>query len=505
MRKHHHKLAAAAFLLLSSTAAVAGPVADDALAGKNVLFVVGDLGPKEPNDDPIIKEYMEARGARVTLASALDALQTAKGTDLVVISSTADGRELSANYRDLQVPVVTWNAYSFPVLEMTGQKLHEDFSVVREKPFHNENHADYYAHAVSTTNPILNAARIPAGMFAPLMFSAGVTDPSWGKATLGADIAVVFGGQRDEAAVFSYEKGAAMDDGFVAPARRVGLFLGNNSFSILSDAHGPAAQDPKEFAWFSGRRLFDAALRYAASKPDTPPASKSLDQQLAELKAVAKSKTLAFIRRFDLPWPENEKGDQEQIAFYKSVGFNVRQIDHMDSESAADGADIIIISASCNKYKLGIKYHDAKVPVVLLEAKAVDALHMVTRHRNSDYGVNDHKESVYPPENYVNIMRAAHPAAGGFPAGRVKLYTTPGVLAWSRPPAGATVIASIPNQPDHATMFVYDKGAMMAYDRIAPARRVLFPMDAPRFPDLTPEGRQVYASVLTWALSPARN
>lgn len=40
----------------------------------------------------------------------------------------------------------------------------------------------------------------------------------------------------------------------------------------------------------------------------------------------------------------------------------------------------------------------------------------------------------------------------------------------------------------------------MANDHIAPARRVLFPMDATRFPDLTDEGRLLYGTSLIWSL-----
>jgi hypothetical protein len=47
----------------------------------------------------------------------------------------------------------------------------------------------------------------------------------------------------------------------MARARRVGLLLGGDSFSVLPDATGPAARDPKAFQWFAGRRVFDAALR----------------------------------------------------------------------------------------------------------------------------------------------------------------------------------------------------------------------------------------------------
>lgn len=485
---------------LLSAAAPAQSVGPDALNNKRILFVVGEVERGAPNDDPLIKDYLGTRGATVTLANATQTLSAAAGQDLVIISSTANARELDSKIVDLAVPVATWNAYAYPLLRMTGEKLHQDFSVVREKPFHNENHADYYAHATSSTNAILMAAKIPQGMFAPLLFSGGVTDPSWGKPARGADIAVSFEGDYNKAAVFSYEKGALLVGDSVAPARRVGLFLGDNSWSILSDAQGPAAQDPKEFAWFSGRRLFDAALRWAVSPPQAQ-ATADAATRLASLKAAAKGKKLLFVRRYDLPWPENEASDQAQLAWLRELGFNVATADHMESDSRANGMDLVIVSASTNKYKLGIKYADAAMPVVLLEAKAVDALGMVTRRRNTDYGVNDHKESLYPPENYIDIARSFHAVAAGNAPGRLKLYKTPGVLAWSRPPAGAQVIATIPNQPEHATMFVYEKGATMANDMIAPARRALFPMDAPRFPDLTEQGRAMYGALLLWALS----
>jgi len=491
-------LLACAFVALPALAQEA--VRDDALKGKNVLFVVGQTAKGVPNDDPLIRDHLGTLGARVTTASATDAASAAAGKDLVLISSTVNARELGGKYRDADVPVVTWSAYSFPLLGMTGDKLHEDFSVVREKPFHNENHADYYAHATSSTNAILRAARLPQGMFAPLLFSGGVTDPGWGKPSRGADIAVVFGGDADQAAVFSYERGAAMVGEAVAPARRVGLFLGHNSWSILSDAQGPAAEDPKEFAWFGGRRLFDAALRWAVSPPQARVAA-TREQQRAALERAARGKKVLFVRRYDLPWPENEASDQAQLAWLKSLGFEVSTADHMEPDSRARGMDLVIISASTNKYKLGVKYADANIPVLLLEAKAVDALGMVSRRRNTDYGVNDHKESLYPPENYVHLVRAYHPVAAGLPSGQFKLYRTPGVLAWSRPPAGAQVIATIPNQPEHATLFAFEKGATMANDMVAPARRLLFPLDAPRFPDLTEDGLAVYGAALQWLLS----
>ncbi|CAN7769585.1 hypothetical protein LJR084_007535 [Variovorax sp. LjRoot84] len=485
---------------LAASLATAGPVSPTALKGKKILFVVSDAKKGEKNDDLLIKEYLESRGASVTLASAEEPATAAQGKDLVMISSTADARVLGDRYRNAPQPVVTWNAYSFPELGMTGSELHRDFSVVREKVFHNANHAAYYAYATSAAKPILQAAGMHEGMIAPFTFSAGETDPSWGRPTIAADISVVFEGTPDKAAVFSYEKGSLMASNTGAPARRVGLFLGDNSFSILTDATGPAARDLKSRQWFSGRRLFDAALRWAASPPDVPVQRPDLAQAQAEVARQLRGKKILFVRRFDMPWPANEASDQAHLAWLRSLGAEVTAVDHMEPDTHAKGKDLVLISASINKYKLGFKYAETTAPLVMMEAKAVDQINMVGRQRNTEYGVNDHKESLYPPENYVQIVRPAHPLAAGFPAGNFKLFKTPGVLAWAVVPPGAEVIAGIPNQPRHGTMFAYEKGAVMANDHIAPARRVLFPMDATRFPDLTDEGRVLYGNTLVWAL-----
>ena len=490
----------AAIAALASTLAMAGPVSPTALQGKKILFVIGEPVKGVPNDDLLIKEYLESRGASITLAGVADPATAAQGKDLVMISSTTKARELGDRYRNVAQPVVTWNAYSFADMDMTGKELHRDFSVVREKAFHNANHAAYYAYAISGSKPILQAAGMPHGIFAPFTFSAGETDPSWGKPTVGADISVVFEGTPDKAAVFSYEKGSVMAHDFAAPARRVGLFLGDNSFSVLTDATGPAAQDPKSREWFAGRRLFDAALRWAVSPPDDAPKRIDLSQAQTELSKSLRGKKVLYVRRFDMPWPDNEASDQAHLAWLRSLGAEVTAVDQMEPDTHAKGKDLILISASINKYKLGNKYSDALAPVVMMEAKAVDQMHMVGRHRNTDYGTNDHKASLYPPENYVQIVRPSHPLAAGFPAGNLKIFKTPGVLAWSIVPPGAEVIAGIPNQPQHGTMFAYEKGAVMANDHIAPARRILFPMDATRFPDLTDEGRWLYGNALVWAM-----
>ena len=477
------------------------PVAKNALQGKNILFVVGDSQKGVRNDDPLIKEYLESKGANVSFAKVDDSSPGSIGKDLIIISSTAKARELGSKYKNVKIPVVTWNAYTFADMDMTGNMLHRDFSVVSEKKFHNSNHALFYAYATSETKPIIKAAGIPHGIFAPLTFSAGETDPSWGKPTLGGDVDVTFEGSDEKAGVFSYEKGSLMNNDFPAPARRVGLFLGDNTFTVLTDATGTAALDPKSNAWFAGRRIFDAAIRWAVSPVQQPPQRIGMSQANAELSKSLKGKNVLFVRRMDMPWPDNESSDQAHMQWLKSLGINLKVVDHMEPDTQAEGMDLVIVSAAINKYKLGNKYSDVKVPVVLLEGKAVDSMNMVARSRNTHYGVNDHKASIYPAENYVTLVRPSHELSAGFPAGQFKMYKNPGVLAWTVPPAGAEVIASIPNQPQHATMFSYEKDAVMANDHIAPARRVLFPMDTTMFAEFTDEGRYLYGTTLAWAAS----
>jgi hypothetical protein len=74
----------------------------------------------------------------------------------------------------------------------------------------------------------------------------------WGKPGPGATIVATLCGEPTHAVVFAYEKGATMDYDFIAPARRVALFLGNRSFEKLSA---------------DGNAIFDAAVDYALSTP----------------------------------------------------------------------------------------------------------------------------------------------------------------------------------------------------------------------------------------------
>lgn len=111
------------------------------------------------------------------------------------------------------------------------------------------------------------------------------------------------------------------------------------------------------------------------------------------------------------------------------------------------------------------------------------------------------RNSLYPPEAYVKVVRPHHALAAGFDAGLVKMYEQPGLITWSIPSPGATIVATIPNQPQSAAIYGYEKGVVMANGAVAPAKRVLFPVDYNRFHHLSEDGLALYRGVLLWSLA----
>lgn len=491
------------FVVVTATLVLVLPgtvVADesDSIANKRIYFVVGNKDEDPANDDALIKRYLEDQGGKVTLATPDAGSDIPRNTDLVLVSSTASARIVRDAFKTTAVPIVTWNAYLYPELAMTGDELHRDFSVVRESVTHNLNHASFYSYCVNAEHPIAKMAGLPAGMFLNLMFS-GETDMNWGRPTGAADIISISQGDPGKAAVFGYEKGALMANDFPAPARRVGVFLGDDSFRQLAYAEGPAARDPQQFGWYAGRRLFDAAILWALQEPRHSGLDR--DDIASTLASLASGKRVLFLRRENLPWPDGERSDATHMRFLSDLGFELVVRDQTEPEIDVEGIDLVVISASTNKYKFGTKYADADVPVVLLEGKSVDAMYMAGRRRWTDYGTNDHKQSLYPPEAWVKIMRPHHTMSGGFPGGLLKIYDQPGLITWSIPAPGATIIATIPNQPKSAAIYGYEKGVTMANDVLAPAKRALFPVDFNRFHHLTEDGLALYRAVLLWSIN----
>jgi hypothetical protein len=487
-----------AFLLSSTVAAGAQQILTVAqVKGKKIFFVAGEPEKGETNDDPAIKKYLEGEGYVVTMANEEDPAAKAAGQDLILISSTADPREIGDKYAETAVPVFTWNTVDYPDMKMTGPERHVDFETIDPVQDYARSFTMLYGYFPNATNPIVKefggkTQIFGTGYLLPQHFG-------WGKPAPGAEIVVNFEGEPTHAGVFTYEKGATMYNGFAAPARRVGFYIQNSTFHYLTQVYGPAAKDPDLVDWWVGLKLFDASLRWAVSAPAVPDAYDPAVLK-AKLAAAAKGKKVLFVRRLDTP--EGEESDDHIVEHFKDLGFIVTEADQTQPQTMADGQDLIVISATNSKYKTTNKYRDAKVPLICLEGLMADTLKMAGRHRYVDYGEHgEAKESEDPPEAYLEIVNSSHMMAAGLKPGYVKFIKEADVLKWAMPAPSAIVIANLPNSFHERAIFGYEKGVAMADEFVAPARRTMFPIDNPAFDDLTEQGHALFDAAILWTIS----
>jgi hypothetical protein len=466
--------------------------------GKKILLVVGEPEKGETNDDGLVKKHFEDLGYVVSMAGEDDPATKAEGQDLVVLSSTADPREIADKYAGAAVPVFTWNTVDYPDMKMTGPERHVDFETIDPAQDYARAFSVLYGYFPNATDPIVREFAGKTQLFGTLYLLPEYF--GWAKPAAGADIVANSEGEPTHAGVFTYDKGVTMYGGFVAPARRVGFYLQDSTFHYLTEVHGLPEKDPDMAAWWVGTRLFDATIRWALSQPVAPdpydPAATK-----AALARVAKGKRVLFVRRLDTP--EGEESDDHIVEHLKEVGFLVKEVDQTEPQAVADGEDFILVSATNSKYKTTNKYRDAKIPLMCLEGLMADTLKMAGRRRYIDYGEHgEEKESDDPAEAYLEIVNSNHPMAAGLKNGYVKFIKEADVLKWATPPPSATVIATLPNSAHERAIFGFEKGAAMADEFVAPARRTMFPVDNPAFDNLTEAGHALFDAAVLWTISP---
>ena len=467
-----------------------------ALQGKTVLFVTGGADSATPNDDALVAKHLERLGFRVHTVDAAAPASDAEGAALIVLSSTANAHVLGDKYADAPVPVFTWNTYDYPNLGLTGPVLHQDFEVIDPVQHYPDSFSVLYAYGANLTSEISRAVGLKAQLFGTLYLEPQTA--GWGHPGPGGTVIADFKGMADHAAVFTYEREASLADGRIAPARRVGFFLGDDDFHLLTATYGPAANDPNMRSWAIGLKLFDTAVRWAASPPPPMP---TYDPSALEatLRRAARGKKVLFVERMDAG--EGAEADEHIVAHLRSLGFVVTVADQSDPQTKAHGQDLVIVSGTCSKWKLANRYADVAVPLISLEGLMSDTMHFSGLDRYVDYGEHgEERESDDPAESYLDVVGAWSPMAAGLKPGLVRFTTEPGVLKWARPLPDAIVIATLPNEPQERAIFGYPKGARMAGGFIAPARRALLPLDNPTYDELTPQGSALFDAVVLWTV-----
>ncbi|WP_228146218.1 hypothetical protein [Acinetobacter sp. ANC 4648] len=201
----------------------------------NIMLVSQIQSPSSVTDFSIQK-HLQNLGYDVQVVDQTQSPNQIKNIDLVIISSTVASKNLKQGWRQLAIPLLTWENDYLDDLAMTGKRSNTDFGEVEKD-----------RHLWMVNAPHLLSANLTAGTLNVYQAQAPM---SWGNPGLGATIIATIYGQPEKPAIWAYEKGATMDYETVAPAKRMMFFLNNDTFTNLN-------QD--------GLKLFDTAIVWLLS------------------------------------------------------------------------------------------------------------------------------------------------------------------------------------------------------------------------------------------------
>jgi hypothetical protein len=199
--------------------------------------------------------------------------------------------------------------------------------------------------------------------------------------------------------------------------------------------------------------------------------------------------TVALVMQADGP---NAGIDQKIRAHLEARGFAVSVLDQDAPASSAGSARLVIMSSTISAKRVGAGWRELPAPLLTWENDLLDDLAMTGKRMGVDYGES-------PRERYLWLVNAPHPATGGLPAGAANVYQKQAAMSWGKPGLGASIIATLYGQPDKAAIFVYEKGATMDYESLAPARRVMFCLANDTFTNLSGAGLQLFDAAVDWA------
>lgn len=208
---------------------------------QSILFVTG--ADPTPLRDQLLIDYLTKLGYTVTVRTDQAVLtDDAVGKNLVIISESILSRYVNTKFRDVAIPVITWEGWLLDDMQMTGPTLDVDYGkILLEKQI----------RIVNPNHPL-------AGGLSGIVQTTFVKDQvdstfHWGVPNANAIVIAKPLVPGPYAHIFAYEKGAQMV-GMAAPARRI--FIHNATGYNLTSA---------------GWTIFAAAVNWALNCATTQP------------------------------------------------------------------------------------------------------------------------------------------------------------------------------------------------------------------------------------------
>ncbi|HEX8819661.1 MAG TPA: beta-N-acetylglucosaminidase domain-containing protein [Archangium sp.] len=191
-----------------------------------VLFIVGAL--PLPSGDALTQERLEFLGHPVEVrVAATSTTADASGKAAVIVSSTVASGAVSTKFRDVAIPVATYESFLFDDMGM-ATSVGEEWT-----------QSD--VNAIAPTHPMA------AGRSGSVKVYRVPDRLRWGVYGAGAEVVLTLPSAPERAVLFGYEQGAQLVNGSTAPARRAAWFLGDSGVETLTG---------------DGLALFDASVRW---------------------------------------------------------------------------------------------------------------------------------------------------------------------------------------------------------------------------------------------------
>lgn len=208
---------------------------EQALSG-TVLFVAGSTSLNAA--DTALRNRLQGLGFTVEVKSASAATTAdATGKALVVVSATVLSYSVADKFRNVTVPVMTWENQIYDDMGMTPTAF-----------------GNYGTQGSQTQGSVIAPSSPLAGGFSgTVALTSSSSSFSWGIPNAAARV-ITLTSDSSKAIVFGYAAGEAMP-GLVAPARRVGFFLDETTATVLNS---------------NGWALFDDAVEWAVGGGSTP-------------------------------------------------------------------------------------------------------------------------------------------------------------------------------------------------------------------------------------------
>lgn len=275
--------------------------------------------------------------------------------------------------------------------------------------------------------------------------------------------------------------------------------------TIEATATASAGHTIAKVEFFAGTQKLgeDTSSPYSVSVPNAPTGryvltAKATDSQGLSTTSAAVTVVVGNVPDLVLLVVANggaNDSDNAIRARLQGLGFEVKVVGALDSKTSdAEGTVLVIASSTIPSGDVGTKFRNAAVPVITWEQALQDDMLMTT---NED-GVT---RGTVAAQTQINIVNANHALAAGLPAGRRTVSATSD-YSWGVPGPGATIIATLADDPTRAVIYAYDTGANLVDGTTkAPARRLYFLMTDGTFNGLNDDGKKLFDAALSYALN----